>query len=36
MAQFAPKLHNEVYPFIHPLMFEGSLQGKVTLITGKY
>lgn len=34
MAQFAPKLHNEVYPFIHPSKFKASLRGKVTLITG--
>lgn len=36
MDSFKPGLHNEVYPFIHPLKFKASLQDKVTLITGKY
>ncbi|KAK8108646.1 NAD-binding protein [Apiospora sp. TS-2023a] len=30
----APRLHNDVYPFIYPSKFRGSLQGKVALITG--
>ncbi|SCN83851.1 uncharacterized protein FFB20_07062 [Fusarium fujikuroi] len=34
MDSFKPGLHNEVYPFIHPLKFKASLQDKVTLITG--
>ncbi|KAI1036156.1 hypothetical protein LB504_011380 [Fusarium proliferatum] len=33
MDSFKPGLHNEVYPFIHPLKFKASLQDKVTLIT---
>ena len=36
VAQYPPRLHNEVYPFIYPSKFRGSLQGKVTLITGRY
>jgi len=35
MDQFEPKLHNEVYPFVHPIKFKDSLRGKVTLLTGK-
>ncbi|KAM5513626.1 3-oxoacyl-(acyl-carrier-protein) reductase [Fusarium oxysporum f. sp. phaseoli] len=34
MDQFEPKLHNEVYPFVHPIKFKDSLRGKVTLLTG--
>ncbi|KAK4213110.1 hypothetical protein QBC37DRAFT_388225 [Rhypophila decipiens] len=33
-AQFAPRTHCDVYPFIHPTKFRGSLQDKVTIITG--
>ncbi|KAK3321987.1 hypothetical protein B0H66DRAFT_553055 [Apodospora peruviana] len=33
-AQFAPRFRNDVYPFIEPKKFKGSLQGKVTIITG--
>ncbi|KAK6822659.1 pap2 superfamily protein [Apiospora arundinis] len=29
-----PRLHNDVYPFIYPSKFRGSLQGKVALVTG--
>ncbi|KAK8022211.1 hypothetical protein PG993_012978 [Apiospora rasikravindrae] len=29
-----PRLHSDVYPFIYPSKFRGSLQGKVALITG--
>ncbi|KAH7628324.1 hypothetical protein B0T09DRAFT_346417 [Sordaria sp. MPI-SDFR-AT-0083] len=32
--QFAPRSHNDVYPFIHPKKFKGALQDKVTIITG--
>lgn len=32
--QFAPRSHNDVYPFIHPEKFRGALQDKVTIITG--
>ncbi|EMT72630.1 Dehydrogenase/reductase SDR family member 7B [Fusarium odoratissimum] len=35
MDQFEPKLHNEVYPFVHPIKFKASLRGKVTLLTGR-
>ncbi|CAK7225368.1 hypothetical protein SBRCBS47491_005865 [Sporothrix bragantina] len=28
------RIHNEVYPFIHPAKFRGSLQDKVAIITG--
>ncbi|SCO84367.1 uncharacterized protein FRV6_08494 [Fusarium oxysporum] len=34
MDQFEPKLHNEVYPFVHPIKFKDSLRDKVTLLTG--
>lgn len=33
--QFPPRLHNEVYPFISPSKFKGSLQDQVVIITGK-
>lgn len=33
--QFPPRLHNDVYPFIYPKKFQGSLRDKVTLITGE-
>ncbi|KAB5559600.1 hypothetical protein GE09DRAFT_61438 [Coniochaeta sp. 2T2.1] len=33
-SQFPPRLHNEVYPFIYPKKFQGSLHDKVTIITG--
>lgn len=33
--QFAPRSHNDVYPFIHPKKFKGALQDKVTIITGR-
>ncbi|KAJ9158174.1 NAD(P)-binding protein [Coniochaeta hoffmannii] len=32
--QFSPRLHNDLYPFIYPKKFQGSLQDKVTIITG--
>ncbi|KAJ4392908.1 hypothetical protein N0V85_006770 [Neurospora sp. IMI 360204] len=32
--QFAPRPHNDVYPFIHPNKFRGALLDKVTIITG--
>lgn len=32
--EFPPRLHNEVYPFIYPKKFKGSLQDKVAIITG--
>ncbi|KAK3320352.1 hypothetical protein B0T19DRAFT_286238 [Cercophora scortea] len=32
--QFTPRFRNDVYPFIHPKKFKGSLQDKVTIITG--
>ncbi|KAH7146829.1 hypothetical protein B0J13DRAFT_500713 [Dactylonectria estremocensis] len=33
-TQYSPRLHNEIYPFIEPAKFKGSLQDKVVLITG--
>ena len=33
-AQFPPRLHNEVYPFIAPARFRGTLTGRTVLITG--
>jgi hypothetical protein len=33
--QYPPRLHNDLYPFIYPKKFQGSLQNKVTIITGK-
>jgi hypothetical protein len=35
-TQFPPRLHNDVYPFIYPSKFKGSLQDKVAIITGKH
>lgn len=32
--QFIPRFRNDVYPFIYPAKFRGSLQDKVALITG--
>ncbi|KAK3391478.1 hypothetical protein B0T20DRAFT_423838 [Sordaria brevicollis] len=32
--QFAPRSHNDVYPFILPKRFRGALKDKVTIITG--
>lgn len=34
-AQFPPRFRSDVYPFIYPEKFKGSLQGLVTIITGK-
>lgn len=34
MAQYNPRLHNEIYPFIAPSKFKGALAGKVVVITG--
>jgi len=34
MTETNPRLHNEVYPFIHPAKFKKSLAGKVVVITG--
>ncbi|KAK0648881.1 hypothetical protein B0T16DRAFT_371578 [Cercophora newfieldiana] len=33
-AQFPPRFRSDVYPFIYPEKFKGSLQGLVTIITG--
>ncbi|KAK1781489.1 hypothetical protein QBC45DRAFT_405630 [Copromyces sp. CBS 386.78] len=32
--QFAPRSHNDVYPFIHPSKFRGALLDQVAIITG--
>ncbi|KAF5590093.1 Dehydrogenase reductase SDR family member 7B [Fusarium subglutinans] len=32
--QQPPRIHNEIYPFLHPSKFRNSLKGKVILITG--
>ncbi|TEA14284.1 Short chain dehydrogenase citE [Colletotrichum sidae] len=34
MEQRKPRLHNEVYPFIYPSKFKGSLKGEVAVVTG--
>ncbi|SCO91357.1 uncharacterized protein FRV6_15485 [Fusarium oxysporum] len=33
-GQQPPRIHNEIYPFLHPLKFRNSLKGQVVLITG--
>ena len=33
-SQFMPRFRNDVYPFIYPKKFKGSLQDKVVIITG--
>ena len=33
-AQFIPRARTDVYPFIYPEKFKGSLHDKVTIITG--
>ncbi|KAL2151476.1 hypothetical protein VTH82DRAFT_6574 [Thermothelomyces myriococcoides] len=33
-AQFTPRFRTDIYPFIHPSKFRGSLQDKVAIITG--
>lgn len=33
-AQFIPRFRSDVYPFIAPSKFRGSLKDKVTIITG--
>ena len=33
-AQFTPRFRTDIYPFIHPSKFRGSLQDKVVIITG--
>jgi len=33
-AQFTPRFRTDVYPFIEPAKFRGSLQDKVAIITG--
>jgi hypothetical protein len=35
-TQFTPRFRTDVYPFIHPAKFRGSLQDKVAIITGMY
>jgi len=32
--QFIPRFRSDVYPFIYPEKFKGSLQDLVTIITG--
>ncbi|KAF5534562.1 Dehydrogenase reductase SDR family member 7B [Fusarium phyllophilum] len=32
--QQPPRIHNEIYPFLHPSKFRNSLKGQVVLITG--
>ncbi|KAH6868928.1 hypothetical protein B0T10DRAFT_596052, partial [Thelonectria olida] len=34
MTDQAPRIHNEIYPFLHPSKFRNSLKGQVVLITG--
>ncbi|KAK3904701.1 hypothetical protein C8A05DRAFT_42264 [Staphylotrichum tortipilum] len=33
-AQFTPRFRTDIYPFIHPSKFRGSLQDQVVIITG--
>ncbi|KAF4951989.1 hypothetical protein FGADI_7105 [Fusarium gaditjirri] len=33
-GQQPPRIHNEIYPFLHPSKFRNSLKGQVVLITG--
>ncbi|KAH6623790.1 hypothetical protein F5144DRAFT_584317 [Chaetomium tenue] len=33
-AQFTPRFRTDIYPYIYPSKFRGSLQGKVAIITG--
>lgn len=35
-AQFTPRFRTDIYPFIYPSKFRGSLEGKVVIITGLY
>ena len=35
-TQFTPRFRTDIYPFIHPAKFRGSLQDKVAIITGMY
>jgi hypothetical protein len=35
-AQFTPRFRTDIYPFIYPSKFRGSLQDKVAIITGVY
>jgi hypothetical protein len=33
-AQSTPRFRTDIYPFIYPSKFRGSLEGKVAIITG--
>jgi hypothetical protein len=33
-GQQPPRIHNEIYPFLHPSKFRNSLKGQNVLITG--
>jgi hypothetical protein len=33
-TQFTPRFRTDIYPYIYPSKFKGSLQGKVAIITG--
>jgi hypothetical protein len=35
-AQFTPRFRTDIYPFIYPSKFRGSLKDKVAIITGVY
>ena len=35
-TQFTPRFRTDIYPFIYPSKFRGSLEGKVVIITGLY
>lgn len=35
-TQFTPRFRTDIYPFIYPSKFRGSLDGKVAIITGLY
>lgn len=34
-SEYPPRLHNDVYPFIHPKKYKATLHKKVTVITGE-
>ena len=34
-SAYPPRLHNDVYPYIYPSKFKGSLKDKVAIITGE-
>ena len=35
-AQFTPRFRTDIYPYIYPSKFRGSLKGQVAIITGTH